>query len=140
MVHVVPVDPDTNLVHAMRAGFHGLRRGKILILFPEGERSIDARIKTYKKGAAILSLKASAPIVPVALDGMHDIWPRASRPRLGRLLSFRARTRIRFGPPIEPIPGQQRPEEAYASATERLRSSVEEMLTSLRGRDPRLVE
>jgi long-chain acyl-CoA synthetase len=140
MIHVVPVDPDTNLVHAMRAGFHGLRGGKILILFPEGERSIDATVKTFKKGAAILSLKAGAPIVPVALDGMHDIWPRAGRPRLGRLLSLRARTRIRFGPPLEPATGQYRPEEAYASATQRLRSSVEELLSSLRGRDPRLAE
>jgi long-chain acyl-CoA synthetase len=134
MIRLVPVDPDTNLVHAMRAGAHGLRRGKVLVLFPEGERSIDATIKTFKKGAAILSLRVGAPIVPVALDGTFDIWPRASQPRLSKLLPFSgARTRIRFGPPMEPVDEGRHAEEAYASITTRLRGTVDDMLCALRG-------
>ena len=54
-MNVVPVDPDTNLVRAMQAGAFGLRHGKILVLFPEGERSPDGTPRTFKKGAAILS-------------------------------------------------------------------------------------
>ncbi len=40
-IKVVVVDPDANLVPAMRAGAYGLRHGMALILYPEGERSID---------------------------------------------------------------------------------------------------
>ncbi len=128
LIHVVPVDPDTNLVRAMRAGAHGLRRGKVLILFPEGERSIDAKVKTFKKGAAILSLRVGAPIVPVALDGMFEVWPRAAQPRWSKLLPFSgARTRVRFGPPLEPVE-EGRPEDPYASITARLRGTIEDML------------
>jgi len=53
-LNVVVVDPDANLVPAMRAGAFGLRHGLVLILYPEGERSIDGTPRIFKKGAAIL--------------------------------------------------------------------------------------
>ncbi|MCL5289068.1 MAG: AMP-binding protein [Acidobacteria bacterium] len=102
-MNVVPVDPDTNLIRAMQAGAFGLRHGKVLILFPEGERTIDGEIKKFKKGAPILSLNLEAPIVPVALENVFEIWPR-SRPFNWRSLfpgaRNRARARMSFGPPV----------------------------------------
>jgi long-chain acyl-CoA synthetase len=134
LLRIVPVDPDTNLVRAMRAGTHGLRNGKILILFPEGERSIDSEVKTFKKGAAILSLNVGAPIVPVALDGTYELWPRAGRPRLSMLLPFSgARVRIRFGPRLEPSTVERPGDEDYVSLTDRLRRAIGELLEDLRG-------
>src|SRR5208337_2865774 len=50
-LRVIVVDPDANLVPAMRAGAYGLRHAKVLILYPEGERSIDGSPKIYKKGS-----------------------------------------------------------------------------------------
>src|SRR5207302_6580573 len=52
---LVPIDPDANLVSAMRAGAYGLRRGEALVLYPEGERSISGEPRAFKKGAAILA-------------------------------------------------------------------------------------
>jgi long-chain acyl-CoA synthetase len=74
--NLVPVDPDSNLVPAMRAAAFGLAKGKILMLFPEGERSIDGTVKRFKKGAPILAQHLGVPIVPVALRGIHELWPR----------------------------------------------------------------
>jgi long-chain acyl-CoA synthetase len=54
-LRVVVLDPDANLIPAMRAGAYGLRNGRVLILYPEGERSIDGTPRIFKKGAAILS-------------------------------------------------------------------------------------
>src|SRR4029077_2903939 len=70
---LIPVDPDANLVPAMRAGAFGLKRGKVLVLYPEGERSIDGAPKIFKKGAAILAIHQNVPIVPVAIEGFHDV-------------------------------------------------------------------
>jgi long-chain acyl-CoA synthetase len=129
-IRVIPVDPDSNLVRAMRAGAYGLRKEMILVLFPEGERSIDAELKTFKKGAAILSLNVDAPIVPVALDGLFDIWPRARRPRLWKLLPFSgAGVRVRFGKPLVPAGGKLRTERDYGVLTEQLRLSVSGLLS-----------
>ena len=74
--NLVPVDPDSNLVPAMKAGAFGLAHGKILMLFPEGERSIDGAVKKFKKGAPILAQHLGVPIVPVALKGIYEWWPR----------------------------------------------------------------
>ena len=74
--NLVPVDPDSNLVPAMTAGAFGLTHGKILLLFPEGERSIDGTVKKFKKGAPILAHHLRVPMIPVALRGIYELWPR----------------------------------------------------------------
>ena len=74
--NLVPEDPDSNLIPAMKAGAFGLSHGKILMLFPEGERSIDGTVKKFKKGAPILAQHLGVPVVPVALKGIHELWPR----------------------------------------------------------------
>jgi long-chain acyl-CoA synthetase len=128
---LVPVDPDSNLVNAMRAGAYGLKQGDNLVLYPEGERSIDGTPKKFKKGAAILSTHLQVPIVPVALEGFYDAWPRHKKfPR-------RAKLRVCFGeaiapPPADSVTSRRSPEEIYRQVTERLRSSVVEMWESMR--------
>ncbi len=138
-INLVPVDPDTNLVRAMQAAAFGLRHGKVLVLFPEGERSIDGAPKKFKKGASILSLHLGAPIVPVALDGMFEIWPRGRGPQWGAWLpGGRGRASLRFGPAIPPpdaLPADAslpQAESRYATAADELRSTVLEMWHALR--------
>lgn len=76
IANLIPVDPDSNLIPAMQAGAFGLAHGKVLVLFPEGERSIDGTVKKFKKGAPILSQHLHVPIVPVAIKGVYELWPR----------------------------------------------------------------
>lgn len=123
-LNIVPVDPDANLLTAMRAGAFGLTHGKVLMLFPEGERSIDGSVKTFRKGAAILSQHLAVPIVPVAINGLFEIWPRNRPLDWKRLLPWsRHRTSLRFGAPIDaPAPGS-----SYANHTEAIRAAVEDM-------------
>jgi len=127
-LRVVVVDPDANLIPAMRAGAFGLRQGRALILYPEGERSIDGTPRAFKKGAAILSIHMQAPIVPVAIEGFYEAWPR-NRPFQG----FKPLS-IVFGDPIIPPPESEASEAAYEKMTARLRARVVEMWESLRER------
>ncbi len=125
-MNVVVVDPDANLIPAMRAGAYGLRHGRVLVLYPEGERSIDGSPKTFKKGAAILSINLQVPIVPVAIEGFHDVWPRGKGPQ-----KF-AQLKMKIGDPIVPPPESDASEEAYAKLTADLKARVVEMWESLR--------
>jgi long-chain acyl-CoA synthetase len=134
-LRVVPIDPDLKLVKAMQAGAFGLRRGRILILFPEGERSIDGTPKAFKKGVAILSAHLQVPIVPVALDGLFEVWPR------GRPIQGLNQVSLRFGPPLSPASsppptaGLAEREVCYAAGAARLRDCVVEMWKGLLGHD-----
>ncbi len=127
-VNLVPVDPDASLVSAMQAGAAGLREGRILVLFPEGERSIDGSVKHFKKGASILARHLDVPIVPVALDGVFDLWPR-NRPLNWRALLPGAGSRVtlRVGPPVKQVTDAENDDAAYATLTTNLRESVQKM-------------
>jgi 1-acyl-sn-glycerol-3-phosphate acyltransferase len=65
-------------MRAMKAGAIGLKMGKILNIYPEGERAFDGELHAFKKGAAILATELDLPIVPVAMDGLYKVWPRKS--------------------------------------------------------------
>jgi len=119
-LNLVPVDPDANLVPAMKAGAFGLRKNRVLILFPEGERSIDGSPKKFKKGAAILSANLDVPIVPVAIAGFYESWPR------GKGFQKFHMAKVVFGEPI--YPGEKPQDETvYDSLTTELRDRVVKM-------------
>ena len=127
---LIPVDPDANLVPAMRAGSYGLKHGKILVLYPEGERSIDGTPRIFKKGAAILSIHHNVPIYPVALDGFFDCWPRSK--------GFQGFHKVRFtiGDPIYPpslaeVTANSSSEAAYEQLTAELKQRILDMWTPL---------
>jgi long-chain acyl-CoA synthetase len=132
--NLIPVDPDANLVRAMQAGAFGLKHGKILVLFPEGERSPDGEVKKFKKGAAILSIKLGVPIIPAAIVGVFEVWPRNFPFQWRKLLpGSGTRSCIAFGPPLSPdIARDCRPEERYAGLTAHLRDLVVRMWTEKR--------
>jgi long-chain acyl-CoA synthetase len=133
LLHCIPVDPDANLVPAMRAGAYGLRAGRTLVMYPEGERSIEGPPKKFKKGAAILAYHLNVPIVPVAQYGFHECWPR------GKKFQGFHPLRIRVGKPIYPDLAEK-PELAYERLTETLRSRVVEMWDDLHGSSTRKPE
>jgi long-chain acyl-CoA synthetase len=123
---VVVLDPDANLVPAMRAGACGLRQGLVLILYPEGERSIDGTPRIFKKGAAILSTHLQVPIVPVAIEGFYEAWPRNKS-----FQGFKP-LRMTIGNPIFPPPESQASEAAYEKLTGEVKERVVAMWEQLR--------
>ena len=127
-LRTVVVDPDANLIPAMRAGAFGLRQGRPLILYPEGERSIDGTPRTFKKGAAILSIHLQVPIVPVGIEGFYTAWPR-NKPFQGF-----TPLKLAFGDPIIPPPESAASEAAYEKLTAELKARVVEIWQELQQR------
>jgi long-chain acyl-CoA synthetase len=126
-LRVVVVDPDANLVPAMRAGAYGLRHGRSLILYPEGERSIDGTPRIFKKGVAILSVHLQVPIVPIAIEGFHDAWPR------GRWFQKFVPLKMKIGNPVYPPPESEASEDTYSRMIGTVRERVVQMWEELRG-------
>lgn len=122
---LVPVDPDANLLLGMKAAAYGLRHRRILLLYPEGERSLDGSPKTFKKGAAILSIHLQAPIYPVAIEGFFEAWPR------GKSFQKFAPLKVAFGDPVYPPPAEQASEAAYEQLTAQLKARIVSMWEEL---------
>ena len=123
---------------AMKAGAVGLKYGKILNLFPEGERAFDGDLHTFKKGAAILATELDMPIVPVALDGLYKVWARDS----GKINL--AKVKLRFGKPFYPKDVLSEPfaladglssannEAKYEAVTAHLKTEIQMMIDEMR--------
>jgi 1-acyl-sn-glycerol-3-phosphate acyltransferase len=55
-----------------------LRAGQSFLIYPEGTRSPDGRLQEFKKGAAVMAIKAGIPIVPMACSGAHRVMAKRS--------------------------------------------------------------
>lgn len=92
---VVLVDGEGGLEASLAACAAGLRQGRSLLLFPEGERTLTGELREFRSGAARIAREAGAPIVPVRIEGAFEMWPRG-----GRFQGFKPVT-VSFGPPLQ---------------------------------------
>jgi 1-acyl-sn-glycerol-3-phosphate acyltransferase len=49
-----------------------------VIIFPEGTRTLDGRVRPFSDGAFHLAIRAKVPVLPLALDGSRDCIPKNS--------------------------------------------------------------
>lgn len=74
-----------------------LKRGKNIIIFPEGTRTISGDIGDFKKTFAILSRELNVPVVPVVIKGAYDALPRGTHfPKPWKKIN------VRFLKPVKP--------------------------------------
>lgn len=55
-----------------------VQSGISIIVFPEGTRSPDGRVRPFKRGPFALALKAGAPICPITIEGSGKLMPKNS--------------------------------------------------------------
>jgi 1-acyl-sn-glycerol-3-phosphate acyltransferase len=55
-----------------------LKRGKPLLVFPEGTRSEDGVLRGFKAGGFYAAVRGGAPVVPVALEGTHRLMKKGA--------------------------------------------------------------
>ena len=53
-----------------------IRTGTAVMIFPEGTRSSDGKLKDFKRGGFVLSVDAGVPIVPIIIYGTWSIMPK----------------------------------------------------------------
>ena len=63
---------------SVNAAADALRSGLHIMVFPEGTRSLDGRLATFKKGPFFLAQETQAPIVPIAISGTERMMKKGS--------------------------------------------------------------
>lgn len=93
-LEAIPLDREGLGVSGIKETLRRLKRGEMVLVFPEGTRTVDGQVAALKPGFCALARRGRVPILPVGIDGAFDAWPRSRRfPRLTRLSTC-------FGPVI----------------------------------------
>jgi 1-acyl-sn-glycerol-3-phosphate acyltransferase len=78
LAHFIPVDRFNreSAIESLAKATEALRQGQSFLIYPEGTRSDDGRLQEFKKGTAVMAIKAGVPVVPVACSGAHRIMEK----------------------------------------------------------------
>ncbi len=71
-----------------------IKSGQSVVIFPEGTRTRDGRLRSFKKGGFHLAIDSGADIVPIAIHGSRALMPR------GAMLIRAGEVRLVLGDPI----------------------------------------
>jgi 1-acyl-sn-glycerol-3-phosphate acyltransferase len=121
-VGTIPVDRDGGQdVGALKRVLRALAEGKVMILFPEGTRSMDGKLQTPKPGVGFIVCKTQVPVVPARIFGSFEAFGKGDKvPHLGSPVT------VVFGKPIpasvydDPKAGKER----YQVASARIMAEI----------------
>ena len=76
--NLIPVDRSGSLESSLRLAEQAIRQGRIVLVFPEGTRSVDGELQDFKHGVGYLQAKSRLGILPVYLKGTHRALGKGS--------------------------------------------------------------
>jgi 1-acyl-sn-glycerol-3-phosphate acyltransferase len=92
----IPIDRDGSGLSGLKETLRRLKREEMVLIFPEGTRTRDGAVARLQPGFCSLAKRGRVPLLPVALDGAFQAWPRDRKlPKPGKVV-------VRIGTPIEP--------------------------------------
>lgn len=96
LLNAVPFERYGNFERSMGECIQVLQRGEILVIFPEGTRSVTGRLGPFRSGVSQLAAAAGCPVIPAYISGGDKVLPKKGR------VPKPAKLRVRFGDPLQP--------------------------------------
>jgi 1-acyl-sn-glycerol-3-phosphate acyltransferase len=94
----IPVDPKkikAMLPDMTAQAINRKNEGFSILTFPEGGRTLDGKVHTFKRGVFIMARDAGYPVVPIAVEGNFEVNQKGSK-------MFRpGKINVHVGPQIE---------------------------------------
>jgi 1-acyl-sn-glycerol-3-phosphate acyltransferase len=104
----IPVGSTGSTLSSLRATLGLLDRGGAMLIFAEGTRTEDGELAPLKPGFVALARRKHPVVLPMAIDGSFDAWPKH------RWLPRPRRLAIVFGPPISTANLEQQSDDEFA--------------------------
>ena len=123
VARIVPVEPDQAVYTTLAFGAWILKNGHNLAWFPEGQRTRDGKLGTFKSGVGLLLTHFHVPVVPVFIQGTYESLPH------GATWPKRVPVIVRFGPPltVEELIKQGTGDTPHQRIASALRAAVERL-------------
>jgi 1-acyl-sn-glycerol-3-phosphate acyltransferase len=113
-VDAIPIDREGVGLNGIKESLRRLKRGEIVVIFPEGTRTRDGEVGHFKPGFTVLAARSGAYILPMAIEGAFDAWPRWRK-----VPSPSGKVHVCYGRPIPPEEIKGRDERELVAEVER---------------------
>ena len=117
-LNAIPIDRDGFGLAGLKETLRRLKREEAVLIFPEGTRTRDGEVQPLLPGFVALARRGKVPLLPVAIDGTYQSWPRE------RKFPRRSTVQVEFGEPITP-------EEVKNYTDDALRAEVQQRIQAL---------
>lgn len=99
--NMIVVHTRGDLGATLRSSVAILEAGYNLLVFPEGLRSRDGKLASFRPGFAMIAQRTGVPVIPVAIEGALEAMPyKKIMPRFGKKISLTVLE------PIIPVAGE----------------------------------
>ncbi len=88
---LIPFDRERAQLESLDDALAELAAGRSVLMFPEGTRSPDGMIHEFKSGAGYLALHGGCDVLPIRIDGTHEVLGK------GQLVPRRRPVEVRIG-------------------------------------------
>jgi len=113
--NIILMNKEENVKESIQKMATVLKDDKNIIIFPEGTRSTDGKLKDFKKTFAIISKELNIPIIPVVISGADKAQPINTKK-----LKFFSKIKISFLPAVYP-----QEDDTYDTLKEKVKSLIE---------------
>jgi 1-acyl-sn-glycerol-3-phosphate acyltransferase len=83
-LRAIPLDRKAGGKNALKKAIQHLKKGDLIMIYPEGTRTLTGKMNKGKTGAARLALAAKVPIIPMGITNTFKILPKGKNiPKFG---------------------------------------------------------
>lgn len=113
----IPIDRDGTGLGGLKETLKRLKRGEMVLIFPEGTRTEDGEIGPLKPGFLSVAKRSGVPLLPIVVEGAYESWPKGQAVPLPKVIQ------VEIGQAITPEEIQRLSEqEIMAKLDQRLRA------------------
>ncbi|MEM9478934.1 MAG: lysophospholipid acyltransferase family protein [Verrucomicrobiota bacterium] len=118
-LNAIPVDQEGSDMTALKKIIRLVQDGGRVVIFPEGQRSMDGKMLPGEPGVGLVLAKTKAPVVPVRISGAYESWPRSQKlPKLFKRIT------LVVGEPLEFKDDLGKGKEAYTAYSQRVMDAI----------------
>lgn len=108
-----------------------LKKGDILIIYPEGRRSTDGEIQEGKPGVAKFFLKTGVPILPAGIKGTFELFPPKGKLKIKRIIKINIGKTLFFKEELERAKKLEENSEEYQQILQKIINKTMEEINNL---------
>jgi len=108
-----------------------LKKGDILIIYPEGRRSNNGEIQEGKPGVAKIFLKTGIPILPAGIKGTFELFPPKGKLKIKRIIKINIGKPLFFKEELERAKKLEENSEGYQQILQKITNKTMEEINNL---------